>query len=173
MIRGIKNPGNALGTQVIEDIDKRWMAKALALSKLAAARGEVPVAAILVRNGKVLALAANQRETLPSPLGHAELLCLHRGALKLSSWRLLDCTLYVTLEPCVMCAGALVQARISRLVYAATDPKGGAVHSLYQILSDTRLNHQLKVTGGVLAQESSEILQKFFRDRRAAKRKKS
>lgn len=145
---------------------------ALKMAQIAAQKNEVPVGAVLIGpQGEILSKAYNLRENLKTPLGHAELLALHRAAQKLNSWRLLNSTLYVTLEPCVMCAGALVQARISRLVFAATDPKAGGILSLYQIAEDTRLNHQIQVQGGLLADEAKELLQKFFRRRRLENQK--
>jgi tRNA(adenine34) deaminase len=161
MIQSIKSP---------PETDETWMDRALQFARRAGQRGEVPVGAILVRDGQILASAGNRRESLPSPLGHAELLVLHRAALRLGGWRLLGSTLYVTLEPCLMCAGALVQARISRLVYATSDPKGGAIESLYRVAEDSRLNHQFQVTAGVRADESRQLLQDFFRERRRQKR---
>lgn len=147
--------------------DVVFMQKALKLAKKAALRGEVPVGALVVSpEGEILSTGENLREALTTPIGHAELLALHRASKKLGSWRLSDCTLYVTLEPCVMCAGALQQSRIGRVVYGATDPKGGAVESLYKILSDTRLNHQVQVTSGVLAKECGDLLTEFFASRR-------
>lgn len=155
------------------DQDMKWMRKALQLAHKAAQNGEVPIGAVLVSPmGKLLSKAANVRETLHTPLGHAELLCLHRAAKKLKSWRLEDCTLYVTLEPCVMCAGAIQQARVGRVVYAAKDAKGGAVESLYQVLSDSRLNHQVQVTTGVLEKECSELISGFFQGRRDEQKSK-
>jgi len=131
--------------------DRHWMEAALILAKKAATQGEVPVGAVLVSpKGELLAQASNLRETLATPLGHAELVALHRGAKKLKSWRLEDCTLYVTLEPCIMCAGAIQQSRLGRVVFGAKDAKAGAVDSLYSVLNDPRLNHQVQVTSGVL-----------------------
>lgn len=149
--------------------DEKWMRKAVALARKAAQRDEVPVAAIVVGPEGMIAYAINTRERQQSPLGHAELLALHKASLKRGSWRLSDCTLYVTLEPCIMCAGAIQQSRISRVVYGATDPKAGAVNSLYQILNDPRLNHQVEVSSGILEIECSELLQSFFKDRRNEK----
>ncbi len=150
-----------------ETQDTKWMRKALSLAHKAAKNGEVPIGAVLVSpSGELLSQAANVRETLHTPLGHAELLCLHRAAKKLQSWRLEDCTLYVTLEPCVMCAGAIQQARVGRVVYAAKDAKGGAVESLYKILTDGRLNHQVQVSTGILEKECSDLITGFFQDRR-------
>lgn len=152
--------------------DEKWMREALKLAQNAAAKGEVPVGAVLVSpTGELLSKASNVRETLHTPLGHAELLSLHRAAKKNQSWRLEDCTLYVTLEPCVMCAGAIQQARLGRVVYGAQDPKAGAVKSLYQILNDSRLNHQVSVTSGILEEECSEVITQFFQNRRDETRK--
>lgn len=146
--------------------DEYWMGEALKLAQEAEKLGEVPVGAILVSKGEIIASAMNRRETWTTPLGHAELICLQRASQKLKSWRILDSTLYVTLEPCVMCAGALVQARVSRVVFGAFDPKGGAVSSLFKIGNDARLNHQYEITSGILEKECSEILKTFFKKRR-------
>jgi len=146
--------------------DEFWMKKALKLAQKAALRGEVPVGAILVRGDSMVSSASNRREQWQTPLGHAELIALQRASQDLKAWRLLDCTLYVTLEPCVMCAGALVQARIKKLVYGASDPKGGAIKSLYQIVTDPRLNHRMEVVGGVLQEECGQMLKDFFKQRR-------
>lgn len=148
------------------DHDIDYMRKALELAARAGAEGEVPVGAVVVCDNQVIAEAYNEREMRPSSLAHAELLALERATDKLGRWRLTGCTLYVTLEPCVMCAGALVQARVDRVVFGATDPKAGAVGSLYNILSDARLNHRPEVTGGVLAAECGAILSEFFRQKR-------
>ena len=157
---------------MIQAQDEKWMREALKLAQKAASQGEVPVGAILVSpTGELLSKAANVRETLRTPLGHAELLAMHRASKKIQSWRLEECTLYVTLEPCIMCAGAIQQARIGRVVYGAKDPKAGAVESLYQILDDSRLNHQVTVTSGVLEKECSEIISAFFQNRRTENRK--
>jgi tRNA(adenine34) deaminase len=146
-----------------------WMEKALRLARKAAERGEVPVGAVLVRGEQLISKASNRREQWHTPLGHAELIALQRASQKLEAWRLIDCTLYVTLEPCVMCAGALVQARVSRVIYGAHDPKGGGVQSLFQIGSDPRLNHRFELIGGVMEQECSQLLKDFFTLRRQKK----
>lgn len=146
--------------------DHSFMRQALALAERAAALGEVPVGALVVLDGQVVASAYNERESRPSALAHAELTALAAACEKLGRWRLSGCTLYVTLEPCVMCAGALVQSRVDRVVFGATDPKAGAVASLYNVLSDSRLNHRPEVVGGVLADECGEVLRTFFRARR-------
>jgi tRNA(adenine34) deaminase len=143
------------------------MRRALELAAQAGNIGEVPVGALIVHENQIISEAYNERESKPSALAHAELTVLADACAKLKRWRLTDCTLYVTLEPCVMCAGALVQARVTRVVYGARDPKAGAVESLYQVLSDTRLNHRPQVTGGILGEECGKILSDFFRERRA------
>jgi tRNA(adenine34) deaminase len=150
--------------------DEKFMAMALRLAEKAQTKGEVPIGALIVnKQGKIIAKATNLRETKQTTLGHAELVAIHRACQKLQSWRLIDCTLYVTLEPCFMCAGALVQSRIGRVVYGAHDPKGGALKSLAQLGQDDRLNHRFEVTSEVLQNECSAILKKFFK----AKRRKS
>jgi tRNA(adenine34) deaminase len=143
-----------------------WMEKALQLAIKAGSRGEVPVGAVIIQNGKLLATGRNRREELKTPLGHAEMLALHRAAKKLGTWRLTDCTLYVTLEPCLMCAGGLWQSRIGHVVFGAHDPKGGALGSLYNVHSDERLNHRYEITTGVLAEECAQVLKNFFKERR-------
>ncbi|MCY2964721.1 MAG: tRNA adenosine(34) deaminase TadA [Planctomycetota bacterium] len=148
-----------------------WMRQALAEAQAAFEEGEVPVGAVVVFEGRVIAAAHNQRETLNDPTAHAEMIAITQAAEALQSWRLLDCALYVTLEPCPMCAGAIVQARIPTVIYGTTDPKGGACHTLYQITSDPRLNHQSAVLGGVLKEECREILQAFFAHQRAQGKK--
>jgi len=147
------------------------MRRALAEARQAFDEGEVPVGAIVVHEGRVIAAAHNQREALNDPSAHAEMIAITQAAEALGSWRLLECTLYVTLEPCPMCAGAIVQARIPTVVYGAADPKGGACHTLYQITTDPRLNHQAAVLGGVLRDECREILQAFFGQQRALGKK--
>jgi tRNA(adenine34) deaminase len=142
--------------------DQNYMHQALTLAKKAAELGEVPVGAIVVFENQVVGEGYNLRETANHPLAHAEKIAIEAAAKKLGRWRLTGCTLYVTLEPCVMCAGAIVNARVDQVVYGAKDPKGGAVESLYQILSDTRLNHRPLVTSGVMQAECSAILKSFF-----------
>lgn len=148
------------------EVDLYWMKKALGLASRASDQGEVPVGAIIVKDGKALAWARNEKEALGSALGHAECLAIHRASRKLGGWRLTGATLYVTLEPCLMCAGAIQQARIDRVVFGARDPKGGAVETLYQVLGDQRLNHRCDVRGGVLAEDCGGILSQFFKRRR-------
>lgn len=146
--------------------DEIWMREALAEARDAAAMGEVPVGAVVVHDGELIARAHNRREADRDPLAHAELLALRRAAQHLGRWRLTGCTLYVTLEPCAMCAGALVNARIDRLVYAARDPKAGSAGSLYDIPRDARLNHRMVVDTGIGERESAELLRDFFARRR-------
>ncbi len=150
---------------------EHWMRFALDQAMQAYEEGEVPVGAVIVEGGRIVGEGHNQRETLNDPTAHAEMIALTQAAETLGSWRLLDCTLYVTLEPCPMCAGALVQARIPRVVYGTPDPKAGACHSLYQITSDPRLNHQVLVTAGVLQDQCRQILQDFFAQQRALGKK--
>jgi tRNA(adenine34) deaminase len=147
------------------------MEHALRQAEEAAAADEVPVGAVIVHRGKLIAAAANQREQLRDPTAHAEMLAITQAAASLGDWRLDHCVLYVTLEPCPMCAGAIVQARIPVVVYGATDPKAGAVQSLYQLLTDKRLNHRCDVISGVLADRCGELLSAFFRHQRALGKK--
>ena len=144
-----------------------WMDRALAQARLAQEHGDVPVGAVVVRDGEVVAAAGNRREADGDPTAHAEVLALRAAAARLGSWRLEGCTLYATLEPCPMCAGALVLARLPRLVYGATDPKAGAIRSLYEIATDPRLNHRVEVVEGVAAEECAAVLRRFFRARRS------
>jgi tRNA(adenine34) deaminase len=146
--------------------DARWMARALELAREAGAKAEVPVGAVLVRDGQLLAEAHNLTVTEADPTTHAEVVAIRRAAAVIGDWRLLDTTLYVTLEPCAMCAGAIVLARIPRVVFAAADPKAGMAGSLGDLLRDPRLNHRCDVSSGVMAEESSELLKAFFRERR-------
>lgn len=139
------------------------MSRALLQAQQALAHGEVPVGAIIVQNNKIIARAYNQRETKQDPLAHAEHTAIAKAAKKLGSWRLTDCTLYVTLEPCTMCAGAIVLARISKVVFGCFDPKAGACGSISNVLADKKLNHNPAVISGILGKECSQILQDFFR----------
>jgi tRNA(adenine34) deaminase len=150
--------------------DLRLMAVALAEAHQAAAEDEVPIGAIVVRGGQILGAAHNQREQLRDPTAHAEMIAITQAAGALNSWRLEDCTLYVTLEPCPMCAGAIVQSRIKRVVYGADDPKAGAVRSLYQLLQDSRLNHRCEVEAGIMGAECGQVLSEFFQQKRLAKK---
>ena len=147
-------------------MDQRWMKVALAEAEAAAAHDDVPIGAVVVRHGEELARAHNRREVDADPTGHAEILALRAAAEALGTWRLDGVTLYVTLEPCTMCAGALVLARLRRVVFGADDPKAGAVGALYEIPRDPRLNHQVEVTRGVLADESAGLVRDFFAARR-------
>ena len=142
------------------------MKQALELAKQAEKQAEVPVGALVVQNHKPITFAFNQKEQKKQATGHAEILAIEEASKKLGRWRLDDCDLYVTLEPCIMCAGVIVAARIKRLIYACRDPKAGAIHSLYQITNDPRLNHQVAVTEGLLAEESSQLLKDFFQKKR-------
>lgn len=151
--------------------DDEWMAQALELAREGASRGEVPVGAIVVKDGQCIGRGFNLRETTRDPLAHAELLALREAALAVGHWRLDDCDLYVTLEPCPMCAGATVNARVRRLVYGAPDPKAGAVETLWAIPTDPRLNHRVEVTKGVRAGECAAVLTDFFRALRATGKK--
>jgi tRNA(adenine34) deaminase len=148
------------------ETDIFFMKTAIEEAVLAFNEGEVPVGAILVKDGTIIAKSHNCRESSHDPTGHAEILVLRSGAGGESRWRLNDATLYVTKEPCVMCAGAMVNSRLGRLVYGCRDEKGGAVHSLYTLLSDKRLNHQVEVISGVLTEECAALLKRFFQERR-------
>jgi len=148
------------------DADERYMRMAIEAAKIAEENGDVPIGAVIVHNNQIIGKAYNQREQLKDPTAHAEIIALTQAASFLESWRLNGCTMYVTLEPCPMCAGALVLARIDKLVYGCDDPKTGAVKSLYNIVQDDRLNHRLEVTSGVLADECSQVLLEFFAKRR-------
>ncbi|MEK7396174.1 MAG: tRNA adenosine(34) deaminase TadA [Candidatus Poribacteria bacterium] len=148
----------------MNDID--FMMEALKEAEKAFAKSEVPVGAVVVKDGEIIARGHNIRETLQDPTAHAEMIAIKESALRLGRWRLTDCTIYVTLEPCAMCAGAMVLARIQRLVYGASDPKAGAVGSLMNILSDKRLNHQVEVEAGILAKECGDLLRSLFSSRR-------
>lgn len=149
-----------------QSTDLIFMKMALELAKQAEKNGEVPVGAVITQEQKMIASAFNQKETLTKAIAHAEILAIEQASSKLGSWRLNNCTIYVTLEPCPMCAGALVAARLKRLVYGCKDPKSGAVHSLYQIPQDLRLNHQIEVHSGFLAEQSTKLLKEFFHKKR-------
>ena len=148
------------------EIDIQFMQEALGEARAAAAGGEVPIGAVLVHDGKILARSGNRTIRDNDPTAHAEMVVLREAARLLGNYRLADTTLYVTIEPCSMCAGAIIQARVPRLVYGADDPKGGAVRSCFEILSNPRLNHQVEVTAGILAADCATILQSFFAERR-------
>ena len=143
-----------------------FMRLALREAKRAAAHGDVPVGCVIVLGGEVIAAAGNERELRNSPLAHAEMIAIEQAAKRMGSWRLLNTVLYVTMEPCPMCAGAIVQARIPHLVWGAPDEKAGAAGTLYNVCQDERLNHCLEITSGVLAGESVALLQEFFQTRR-------
>ena len=145
---------------------EHFMRMALAEAEAAFAEDEVPIGAVIVRDGRAIASAHNQREQLRDPTAHAEMIAITQAAQQMESWRLEGCTLYVTLEPCPMCAGAILQARVPTVVYGAPDPKGGAVHTLYQLLSDPRLNHRPQTVSGVLLAPCGEILSRFFQAQR-------
>ena len=149
-----------------EPHDALWMARALEMARAAGLGGEVPVGALLVREGRLLAEGHNLTVTANDPTAHAEVVTVRRGAERVGDWRLLDTTLYVTLEPCALCSGAIVLARIERVVYGATDPKAGMGGTLGNLLQDERLNHRVRLTKGVLADASALLLREFFRARR-------
>lgn len=149
-----------------QEIDLAMMRLALEEADRAAELGEVPIGAVVYRGDEVLAVAHNLRESTADPTAHAEILALKEAAAKVGTWRLDGCAIAVTLEPCPMCAGALVNSRIERLVYGAPDPKMGCVHTLYEICTDTRFNHRLEVEAGVLQKECVAVLQAFFQARR-------
>ncbi len=147
--------------------DEYWMKMALQLAEKAAEKDEVPVGAVLIDSqGQKVSQGFNLRESLNTSLGHAEILALHRASKLKKSWRLLNTTLYVTLEPCLMCAGALLQSRVQRVVFGAYDPKGGAFGTLYNVARDKRLNHQIEVVGGFMEAECAQLLKDFFKKKR-------
>jgi tRNA(adenine34) deaminase len=150
-----------------QDAHDAPMAQALAEARAALEHGDVPVGAVVVHDGRVIAARHNERELTNDPSAHAEILAMRDAARVLGQWRLDECTLYVTLEPCAMCAGAAVNARLGRLVYGAHDPKAGAVTSHFGLLDSDVLNHRVEFTSDVGAQESAELLRSFFRERRA------
>jgi tRNA(adenine34) deaminase len=154
----------------VTEIDLRMMERAIVVARAAAAIGEVPVGAVVYRGDEVIAEAGNTREGERDPCGHAELLAIRIAARKLGEWRLNDCSLAVTLEPCPMCAGAIVNARVGRVLYGATDPKAGACETLYRITSDERLNHRPAIFAGVHGERCAELLREFFRRLRAERR---
>lgn len=147
----------------IADNDLMYMQLALERAKLAPALGEVPIGAVLVLDGQVLAQVHNFREVWQDPTAHAEVVAIREAATKLGSWRLTGATMYVTVEPCSMCAGAIIQSRVSRLVFGTKDPKAGACGSVFNLPDERRLNHRVQVLGGVLERESQELIQMFFR----------
>jgi len=146
--------------------DELWMEEALREAQRALALGEVPVGAIVVHDGRVVGRGCNRPISANDPTAHAEMLALREAGQTIGNYRLLDCDLYVTVEPCAMCAGAITHARIRRLIYGAEDSKAGAVHSMLQVLNHPKLNHQVEVSSGVLAARCMDLLQTFFRQRR-------
>ncbi|WP_461536772.1 tRNA adenosine(34) deaminase TadA [Spongorhabdus nitratireducens] len=154
----------------IQKTDQEWMAYAMQLAAKGAEAGEVPVGAVIVHEGKIIGEGWNAPISNNDPTAHAEITALRQAAATIENYRLSGCTLYVTLEPCTMCAGSLIHSRIDRLVYGTTEPKAGAVVSMSQVLEQSHMNHQVEVTGGVLADECSEQLSAFFRRRRAEKK---
>jgi tRNA(adenine34) deaminase len=154
-------------TMIDNKLDEHYMLEAIKAAQIAEENGDVPIGAVIVYENQVIGRAYNQREQLNDPTAHAEIIALTQAAAFIESWRLHGCTIYVTLEPCTMCAGALVLGRLDRLVYGCDDPKTGAVKSLYNIVQDERLNHRLDVTAGVLADRCSQQLQAFFQRRRS------
>ena len=148
------------------DSDIGFMQEALEEARSAASAGEVPIGAVLTIEGRVIARSGNRTIRDCDPTSHAEIIVLRKAARVVDNYRLAGATLYVTVEPCSMCAGAMIQARVRRLVYGADDPKGGAARSCFQILSNPRLNHQVEITGGVLAAECAAVIQSFFAERR-------
>lgn len=152
-------------------MDEHYIRQALREAGRAYDRDQVPVGAVIVRDGRIIGRGHNQRQQLRDPTAHAEMIAITAAAEAVGDWRLTGCTLYVTLEPCLMCAGAIVLARIDRVVYGAADPKAGAVESLYHLLADPRLNHHPQVQTGVLEHECSALLRDFFQNQRAAGKK--
>lgn len=146
--------------------DEQYMQIALDEARIAAEEGEVPIGAVVVHDGEVIARAHNRRETDADPSAHAEFRAMLEAARALGRWRLTGCTVYVTVEPCLMCAGLMVNARIDRCVYGAADPKGGAVGTLFDVSDDPRLNHSFRVTPGVCADECAQVMRDFFKARR-------
>lgn len=142
------------------------MKEALKEAKKAYKKGEVPVGAVIVVDGKIISKAYNKKESINDPTAHAEILAIRKACKTLDNWRLTEATLYITKEPCIMCCGAIINARLKRVVYGCDDPKGGGAVSLYSILQDARLNHQVEIKNGILEKECREILQKFFKELR-------
>ena len=145
---------------------EKYIRMALEQAQHAVAQDEVPVGAVIVRNDQVIAAAHNAREQLRDPTAHAEMIAITQAGEACGTWHLTDCIMYVTLEPCLMCAGAILNARLPLLVYGASDPKAGAVNSLYQVLQDERLKHEPQIVAGIMAQDCGDILTKFFREKR-------
>jgi tRNA(adenine34) deaminase len=155
-----------MGDDTFPSADIELMRRAIGEAERARERGEAPIGAVVARGGEVLAAAGNERELRADPTAHAEVLALRAAAERLGGWRIPDSTIYVTLEPCAMCAGAIILARVPRVVYAAADPKAGAAGSVLDVLGETRLNHRPRVESGLLADESAALLESFFAARR-------
>lgn len=153
--RGMRN--------VTRDDDEMWMREAIAEARKAELKREVPIGAVIVKDGEIIGRGHNGRETLLDPTAHAEIIAIRQASERLGAWRLLGATLYVTLEPCPMCAGAIVQARLPRVVYGAPDPKAGCAGTLMNLLQESRFNHESEVTSGILQEECAELLTRFFR----------
>ncbi len=166
VLRGL--PVAAIGRTPAMQPDERFMREALALARMGEAEGEVPVGAVVVKDGVIVGRGYNQPVSRRDPTAHAEIVALRDAARTVDNYRLIGCDLYVTLEPCAMCSGAIIHARIARLIYGAADPKTGACGSVTDLFSQTRLNHHTAVQGGMLAQESSALLQQFFAARRSS-----
>ena len=149
--------------------DEHWMQAAIAEARLAEQLGEVPIGAVIVREGQIIGCGHNLRESKHDPTAHAELEAIRDACEQLGAWRLLDCTLYVTLEPCPMCAGAIVQSRLKRVVYGTDDPKAGCAGTLMNLLQEPRFNHETELTSGVLQPECAQLLTQFFRQLRKSK----
>jgi tRNA(adenine34) deaminase len=162
----MQEAGAGTDSDGFSDADRGFMRAALGEAERASKRGEAPIGAAVVRGGEVLAATGNQREELADPTAHAEVLAIRKAARALGGWRLPNSTLYVTLEPCAMCAGAIILARVPRVVFGAPDPKAGAAGSVLDVLGEPRLNHRPEVSGGLMAAESAALLEAFFRDRR-------
>ena len=154
------------GGEMVDRSPERWMREAILEARIAESENEVPIGAVIVRDGRIIARAHNQREQLQDPTAHAEMIAITQAATTIGAWRLERCELYVTLEPCPMCAGAIILARIPRIFYGATDPKAGAVDTLFRLLNDPRLNHSAQATGNVLGDQCGRMLTEFFRSKR-------
>jgi tRNA(adenine34) deaminase len=150
----------------MNSVDEKFMVLALDQASLAFRKGEVPIGAVITLGGEILSASHNRCVSMNDPSAHAEILAIREAARRLDNYRLIDTTLYVTLEPCIMCAGAIIQARMQRVVFGADDPKGGGVVSLYRLLQDKRLNHAVEITGGVKRHACAEILSRFFHEKR-------
>ncbi|WP_017549959.1 tRNA adenosine(34) deaminase TadA [Salinicoccus carnicancri] len=164
---------NSSWERTADKMHEEFMRAAIEEAKKAEAIGEVPIGAVIVHDGGIIARAHNRRETSQNPLTHAEIIAIDAASEKIGSWRLEDCTLYVTLEPCVMCSGAIVMSRIPHVVYGAKDPKGGTVESLMHLLDEPRFNHRAYITAGVLGEECSSMLTLFFRKLRGRRKRRA